>query len=212
MMPDIFSADIRSLFFLALRVLAAAGGFLAGWYLTGPVVWLLARLAFHRNVPRWANYLCKLVGGVVVAVIVFWFLPLGSGGGGGGSGGGTGKGVGPGTDGTGGKTVQSGKGEAKGEGGPKALANKGTEIVVVQLLGGKKVKDRKYYLVGNQSEPLDDAALHKYLKDNLQKIAVVEMVLTDDSVGEAHPAYRYVQQLVLNDLGLQLKVVIRESK
>lgn len=202
-MSAFLSGDIREIFFLVLRLLAAAGGFMLGWFVTGPVAAVLVRLAFHRALPRWMMYWCKLLGGLLIGLLVFWFLPLGSGGGGGGSGGGTGKGVGPfNTDGSGAaKVSDSGKGAVEGQGtkgGPDIDATKGTVRLDIELLGGEAVKDGKYYLLGQKSPAVNGAELKTYLEQNRQKLAGVNIVLTDQSVGDSHQAYRYLLQLALD--------------
>jgi hypothetical protein len=205
-MPAFWGDEIRDLFFLALRLLAATGGFLAGWFVSGPATLLLGRLAFHRPVPQWGQYGAKLAGGALVGFLVFWYLPPGMGGGGGRSGGGTDKGVGPYTDGKGtGTATATGKGESTGKG-PHTGATQREKILSVELLGGDQVKDGKYYLIGRQDPPVDGAALQKYLEQHRQELAGVDIFLTERSVGESHLAVRQLQQMA-NDHQLRSRLV-----
>src|SRR5262245_24180971 len=87
---------LPEVFYLALRVLAAVGGFVIGYLLTGPLVRFLVRVAVHKQVPDGVLLWVKVLGGLVVAIVVFQLMQFGPGGGGSGSGGGTGDGKGTG--------------------------------------------------------------------------------------------------------------------
>jgi hypothetical protein len=197
-MPDIFGGNIQDIFFFVLRLLAAVGGFLAGWVLGGPAAAVLGRLAFHRPMPPSARFVSKLGSGLLVGLLVFWYLVLGPGGGGGGRGGGTGAGVGPGKKGSGPAKVDGkGTGEDVGKGSLSPKTQKSSERLAIKLLGGAEVKDGKYYLIDKSSTALDAAALKSRLEEVRNKIAGVDIIVSDNSVGTDHPAYRYLLQLTL---------------
>jgi hypothetical protein len=210
-----FSGEITDIFFFALRLMAAAGGFLAGWFATGPLATLLARLAFHRSMPEWTVYWAKLAGGLLVGLLVFWYLPLGlGGGGGGGSGGGTGKGVGPHADGPGTGKTATGKGDDTGKGGPRATdTGKGKDILEIEVLGGTAVKDGKYYLINRKAPAVDKTAMEAYLDANRARLAGMDIILprTDQSVDEDHRAVRQLQQMA-KDRNLRSLVVPDREK
>jgi hypothetical protein len=199
MILALFGDEIRDLLFLALRLMAALGGFLLGWFFTGPIASLTYWILSRRSVPQWALYWAKLAGGILVALLVFWFLPLGMGGGGGGSGGGTGKGIGPGK-GDSGAPKASGKGEGTGEV-KKTSDDKGrvsgtaSEILTIEMLGGDAVKDGDYYLIARKPPAFDAAALGKRLDELRPTLAGIDIVLTDQSVGESHQAVRLLVQM-----------------
>ena len=54
--------DVTAVLFLVLRLAAGVGGALVGWFLTGPVVRLLYRGAFHRPAPGWLLPWTRLAG------------------------------------------------------------------------------------------------------------------------------------------------------
>jgi hypothetical protein len=192
--------DIRELFFFVLRLMACVGGFLVGWFVTGPVASLGYWLISRRSLPQFANYWAKLIVGIGVALLVFWFLPLGGGGGGGGgSGGGIGKGIGPGKGDSGapkdaihgkGLGVEPAKTDEKTDGAAPA-----TEILVIEVLGGDDVQEGKYYLIGRQPPAVDVVAVQVQLNFMRSKLAGIDIVLTDRSVGESHLAVRQLVQM-----------------
>jgi hypothetical protein len=202
MIFGLFVDDIRALFFLALRLMAAAGGFFVGWFLTTPLVSTGVWLATRKSVPRWLMAWLKLGVGMLVALLVFWYLPLGTGGGGGGSGGGTGKGVGPGKgDSSGAQSAGDGSGQKDGtgpaakSGSATASSTPATEILTIELLGGDAVKEGRYYLIDRKQPAADSAAVGHRLDDLQAKLAGIDVVLTEQSVGESHQAVRLLVQM-----------------
>src|SRR5438034_1102815 len=73
-------------FLLFVKIPAAVGGALLGYFASGPVIRLLYRTAFHRPVPGWLLPLGKLSGGAILGAVLFFLVGLG----------GTGLGFGPG--------------------------------------------------------------------------------------------------------------------
>src|SRR5207244_7010437 len=61
------------------RIAVAAGGALVGYFLSGPVLRALYRLAFQRPIPGWLLPLGKLGSAALIGLLIFFFLPLGGG-------------------------------------------------------------------------------------------------------------------------------------
>jgi hypothetical protein len=199
---------IKDLFFLFVRVVAALGGAVAGWMVTGPVVQVLYRVAFHRQMPSWAVSWCKLIGAVLAALLVFWLVHLGGlGGGGGGKGGGTGKGVGPYTNGTG--TAQGNPtGKGTGDGSAKGTGNVVKKPLEIEMLGPTTVTGDKGYLLARKEPAVNWQQLKAYIQEHKDEIAAVTIVLTKTSVTEKHPP---VQRLVELTRELEIPHLIREE-
>jgi hypothetical protein len=200
---------IKDLFFLFVRVVAALGGAVAGWLVTGPVVQVLARVAFHRQMPPWALSWCKLIGAALAALLVFWLVHLGGfgGGGGGGKGGGTGKGVGPYTNGTGtGRGNPTGKGT--GDGSAKDTGNVVKKPLEIEMLGPTTVKGDKGYLLARKEPAMNWEQAKAYVLEHKHEISAVTIVLTKTSVTELHPP---VQRLVELTRELEIPHLIKEE-
>src|SRR5262245_31833802 len=138
--------DLTAPIFLVLRVVAAIGAALVGWFATGPVVRILYRLIVRRGVPSWVLPWSRLAGAMVCGFLVYYFLPLGGGPGWGwglGAGGGPGRGPGQGGDKT---EKQPRRDKSLKEESDKSLPDKTIrEPVAVELIGGEQYKgDEKY--------------------------------------------------------------------
>ncbi len=178
---------------LFMRMAAALGGLIAGWFLSGPIVRLLVRVAFHKPVPPNVLYGCKIGGAMLTALLIFWYLPLGTGGGGGGSGNGAGNG-GPGD----GKGSGPGNGDAAKKGGDdKSLGNGKRGTIAIEVIGGDRYKDDvRYYLLDRKEPAVSLSEVEAAFKDKRGRLQVV-IVLTKDSVGERHGAVSRLQNLAL---------------
>jgi hypothetical protein len=199
-----FDADlIREVFLFAVRFVAALGGFVVGYALTGPVVTLLARLIFHKPMPQWSMAWCKVIGGFLVALLVFWLLPVGGwgpGGGGKGSGGGTGDGKGTGS----GKVTATGSGKytTDGKGGP--VNDSG--VLVIELLGPETAdkESGKCYLINRQPPPADLQAVEVYLKQHRERITAMKiLVVREQSVSHNDPLWVGRLQELAQQYGLK---------
>jgi hypothetical protein len=173
--------------YLLIRSAAAIGGAIIGYFVMGPGLRLLYRLAFQRPVPGWLLPLGRLGGAALIAALIFFFLPLG---GGPGWGWGPGWGAGPG-DGTG-----------KGESGDKVKvtngAKKGTvrEKLVIELLGGKRYPgEGRYYLIKSEPPPRTLGEVEEHVKDKSDKL-LVHVLITDESVAASHPAVARLRELL----------------
>jgi hypothetical protein len=175
-------------FFLFIRIAAAIGGALVGYFLSGPVLRMLYRLAFQRPVPAWLLPLGKLGSAAIIGVLIFFFLPLG---GGDGWGWGPGWGTGAGGD-DGGK---AGKSKSKQTASTDGAVREKLEI---ELLGGKKYAgDERFYLVKRTPPAKTLAEVEELLKDHADKVEV-HILLTDESesVARSHPAFRRLRELL----------------
>lgn len=143
-----------------VNVLAVGGGFLAGFVLTGFVVWLLDRWLLAGKSPPQLKRAARVVGGLLLAVLVA-LIVFGSGSGWGLFGAGTGDSKGQGmSDQTG-----DGKGGTPAKAGPEAqqpAVEPSTpqrdlpppeQRVRVTVLGGAEVKDERFYLVDDDRTP-----------------------------------------------------------
>ncbi|MBL8864607.1 MAG: hypothetical protein JNK93_03510 [Planctomycetia bacterium] len=127
--------------------LATVGAFLVGYVLVALLGWLFDKYLLKRKSPELLHRVCRLLGGLILAILVAMMLF----GGGGGSGDGTGDGAGTGTASPGpASNVESTD--------PKAVAAKVAPPVEVRVrvlvLGGTDVKDQKFYVVDDDPAPL----------------------------------------------------------
>ncbi|HYV38474.1 MAG TPA: hypothetical protein VE988_22510 [Gemmataceae bacterium] len=198
-MNSLFDMSIPELFKFALRLIAAAGGFVVGYLVAGPVAAGLVRAAFHKPIPRSLGTCAKLGGGLLLAAIVFIYMPIGSGGGGGGgTGGGTGSGKGPFKGGTGnGATAAPGKGSSESGTGKDKPANT-SEILVIEMLGPTTAEGDKFYLLHRKGPAVNFEGVEAYWKMHREQWSRVEVVLTRTSTSENDPAVVRLRQMVLN--------------
>src|SRR5207249_96700 len=125
---------------------------------------------------------------VVLALVAFWYIPIGGGLGGGGSGGGKGPGVGPYQGGKDtGPSTQSGKDTGTGKGDSGSATDKtraGKEILTIEVLGGDAVKDGQFYVLNKKRPAVDWDYLKHYIADTKTNWAEVRILLTGDSIFE----------------------------
>jgi hypothetical protein len=182
---------------LLLKWLAVIGGAALGGVLGGLFLQLLGRALFHRAMPRPAVRLVRLLGGVGLGLLVwFWvFGPGGLGGFGGGSGfwpfgarGGSGAGDSTPVDGAKQPTSK-----------PAGTAPTRPDLLRVEMLGGERYKgDERFYLIEGEKTPRTLSELTEALeslrqkKPNLKKLEIV--IYDKGSVAEGHEAVRALQQ------------------
>ncbi|MBX3398049.1 MAG: hypothetical protein KF873_04860 [Gemmataceae bacterium] len=127
--------------------LATVGAFLVGYVLVALLGWLFDKYLLKRKSPELLHRVCRLLGGLILAILVAMMLF----GGGGGSGDGTGDGAGTGT-------ASPGPASNAESTDPKAVAAKVAPPVEVRVrvlvLGGTDVKDQKFYVVDDDPAPL----------------------------------------------------------
>ena len=188
-------SELAAIAFFVLRVAAAIGAAIVAWFLTGPSVRMLYRIATRRGIPGWIVPWARLAGAVVCGLLVFYFLPLGGGAGWGwGPGAGGGPGRGPGQGGQ--QSTNSKKEESQKEQTDKTLPAKMLrEPVAIELIGGEQYKgDEKYYLLWRQPPALSLGEVEDQFKKN-KEAWEVHIVLTPNSVGEGQGAFMRLKNL-----------------
>jgi len=144
-MPDFNAARFAQLFVNSLAVL---GGFLAGYLLAALLAHSLDRVAFRRKSPPFLHRVCRLLGGVALAVLVA-FIVFGHG-----------QGwtlLGGGLDGTG-DSEKTGTTQPISMDLPQVRPSSATaplkaveptgERIRVTILGGSDVKTERFYVIG----------------------------------------------------------------
>lgn len=194
--------------FLLIRCVVALGAGFVGWILGGPAIRSMYRLAARKPAPGWLGPIGKFAGAVLVAFLVFLFLPLG-----GGSGLGWGPGWGSGAGGAGGNS-EGGKGKGD-QGTPHDLKKDGKgapvarEKLEIELLGGAKITgEGRYYLLKRLPPAKTLPEVEAELKDRASKVEV-HLVFTDQSVAENHGAVRRLRDLLGQ---LQIPTLIKQEK
>jgi hypothetical protein len=190
--------SIKELLFLLLRVGVALVGAFIGWLVSGPVVRVLVRMAFHRPVPPLPLKLSRLAGAVVAGVLVFIFFHFGPGGSGGGSGGGTGPGKGPGVDSGAPKdknTVPSARDKRPPDSATQNPAAR--ENLAIELVLSKRYKgDERYYLIQGKEPPRTLAEVEDYVRPRKNRIKQVEIIIYANSVSAARPAVPELEKVL----------------
>jgi hypothetical protein len=188
--------SIRELFFLAVRFVVALAGFAVGYFLTGPLVQLTAWLFRRRQLPDWVVGFLRVTVGILVALIVFYLVPIGGTGlGGGGSGGGLGEGQGSGKEGgpgTGTATSTASIGiDTRTTG--KGLTTKGA--LVVAMLGPGTAEGDKCYRLDPKGAPVNWETLKSHIESQRAQIESIVIVITEQSVSRNDPLVEQLQQL-----------------
>jgi hypothetical protein len=142
---------------LAIKCLAVAGGYLAGYLLGGAIAFALDRWVFAKKAPDAVKKVVRIVCGLVLAIIVAMIV-FGEGGGGFGMGGGEGKGSGtPPTDGQSKDkhASQPTPPDKEPPVGPVTPADgRPSEVVIrVTILGGTDVQQERFYLIDDDRSP-----------------------------------------------------------
>lgn len=183
-----------------VRIIATIGGAVVGWFGCDPLTRLIYRLSFRKPTPSAVLFFSKATAAVLLAVLIYKFIPLGGGGSGfglgPGPGGGPGKGPGAGggdgpSDGKGGKDpLKSKDGKSKGPSGP-------LEPIEIEIISIKLYKDdgkERFYLLDRKPPAVSLGDLEKYFKDRHGKIEVTP-ILTPNSFDDT-PAYNPLSRLL----------------
>jgi hypothetical protein len=183
--------SIRDVFFLAVRFVIALAGFAVGYFLTGPIVQMIAWLIRRRQLPDWVVGFLRVAVGILIALLVFYLVPIGGTGlGGGGSGGGLGEGQGSGK-GTG--TATTGKSAT---GLDTRVTNIGPTTkgaLVVEMLGPGTADGDKCYRLDPKAAAVNWETLKSYLET--QRPQSITIVITEQSVSRSDPLVEQLQQL-----------------
>ena len=170
-----------------VKIIAAVGGAVVGWFVCDPLTRLLYRLSFRAPTPGPVLLLSKGAGAATLALVVYFAIHLGGGGGfgsGPGPGGLPGKGPGKGGD----KIIADGSAkDAKivkdKVDGPKF--NGKLETVHIEILGGKRFDDdgkERFYLLERKSPAVNIDDVEEYFKKHEAKIHVVAVLTRDTGI------------------------------
>jgi hypothetical protein len=186
-----------------LKVLAVAGGTAVGWLGGGVLFRVLVRLSLQRSVPRKLLVPIRALGAATLGLAV-WVWAFSSGGSGPGLGGWFGSGHAGGQSGV--KTQPEPSAEATAQRPatapkPAALepqAGPGRDTLRIEILGGGRVKDERFYLLENENDPRTLTEVRKIIqlrRQDQDKIPLRGLVIMvyGSSVARDHPA---VQTLV----------------
>jgi len=188
---------------VVVRVIAVAGGAVVGALASGLLFSLIARIFFKQRPPRSVKRFVQVLGAIALG-LAMWKMPLGLGG----DGDGWGSGFGLGGD-------QTGKGpatasESAAEGKATKAENKQpastessppraeAEVMRVEMLGGLRVENERFYLLEGDSEPKTFAELRKAIQARQQQenpaLKGIEIVINEHSVARNHPAVRNLEE------------------
>lgn len=199
-----------------LKLLAVVGGVALGAFLGGLLAKMAARGAFQGKAPRLAVLALRVLGGATLGFLV-WLWVAGSGGWGPGGGGlfgfgGAGTEKGSGTISTSQDTVSTALPPTK----KTPESERLPETLRVEMLGGRRVKEERFYLLEGEKEPRTFTILRQTLaarKKQLDKrpLKGIEIVVYDNSVAKDHPAVRDLEKWARdNDLEVTMTLANRD--
>lgn len=173
-----------------IRIIAAIGGAVVGWFAFDPLTRLVYRLIYRTPTPGAVLVTTKGCAAAVLATLIYVFIPLGGGGGlgwGPGPGGSPGKGPGQGGD----KVVKDGPSKDgtanvkdKDKSDPIKPPSK-LEQVQIEILGGKRFEDDgkdRFYLIERKKPAVALDDLDAYFKKHKGKIIVVAVLTKDTGI------------------------------
>lgn len=185
---SLLDPDLSDTVFNIVRIIASVGGAVVGWFAADPLTRGAYRVSKGGATPGALLLGTKFSGAAALAAVVYFSISFGTGRG---PGFGAGPGGLPGSGkGEGGNKVAA-NGDAKTEQDPRTDKAGGDpktppklEIIEIEILGGNRLKDQRYYLVKVKgvAEPLDHAGLKAFFDKNYGKIKIVP-VLTEDTTG-----------------------------
>ncbi len=183
-----------------LKLLAVVGGAAVGGVGSGWLLGVFAKVVVHRPVPPRASRVVKGLGAVALGWAV-WLWVYGPGGSGWGLGGGLG-GLGSGgesganmsTTAASRKTPEASKKEA-----PSVERVAGGETLRVEMLGGTRVHEERFYRLEGETEPRTLRELHQAITERAQQktrtpVKRLEIVIYANSVNKDHPAVRDLEK------------------
>lgn len=173
-----------------VRIIAAVGGAVVGWFAFDPLTRLGYRLLYRAPTPGAVLFTCKGSAAAILATLIYVFIPLGGGGGpGSGPGKGGSPGAGPGKGGT--KIVSDGAAkDAKGNNKDKdktdaAKTPAKLERVPIEILGGTRFEDDgkdRFYLLERKKPAVSIGEIDAYFKKHEGKIEVIAVLTKDTGV------------------------------
>lgn len=174
-----------------VRIIAAVGGAVVGWFVTDPLTRLGYRLWYQAATPAALLFTMKASAAAILATAIYLFMPLGGGTGGlgwgPGQGGGPGKGPGEG----GGKDAdikdkpsKDAKAINKDDKSADPKNDQKREPIEIEILGSKRFIDdgkMRYYHLKPKDSSLSFPELRDYFSQNKGRL-LVKITLTADSV------------------------------
>ena len=197
-----------------VRIIATVGGAVVGWFVCDPLTRIVYRASAAKPTPGGLLLGTKMGGAATLALLIYFFLPLGSGGGGGfgfgpGAGGLPGKGPGDGSDKVASKdnakTDKANK-DTKDQSTDDAKTPQKRERVEIELIASDR--NEPTYLIKGATDPIGINGLREYFEKNHGKIIVIP-VLTERSPGLQRPNDALVR---LKQLGREFKIDILQEK
>jgi hypothetical protein len=199
-----------------LKVLALIGAVTTGGLLGGWLLWGLVRLVTRRQLPRPATLAARALGGAGLGVAV-WLWVFGEGGGGPGRGGlwgvGDGQGQTPGV-----VDLHPARGNLvleapspQSDRVPEAAEGVGSDTLRIELLGGGRVKEGRFYILDGEREARALGDLKRRIEErqrqrNKVPLKAIELVIYQNSVAEDHAAVRDLRKWA-REKDLEVKIV-----
>lgn len=181
-----------------LKWLAVAGGATVGWLGSGLLVRLLVRLSLHRAVPRKLLLPVRALGALALGLAV-WVGASSSGGLGPGLGGWFGTGDGK----LAAKTESGRSAEPSAEPAASAAKRAGTDsqpqpgqdTMRIEILGGARVQEKRFYLLEGEKEPRTLSEVRKAIQARRQEkdktaLKGIVIMIYGSSVARDHPAVK----------------------
>ena len=170
----------------AVRIVAAVGGALVGWFLIDPFARIVHRAVSLKPISRKALLPIKVLGAGLLGMLIYFFIPLGGGDGigwGPGTGGGLGKGAGDLGD---AKKAEKDKLAKKDADTKKDDVKKAVAVRVpleIEIISAKNYQmDGRFYLIKRAAPALSLEQVQAYFDKNHEKIEL-HIIQTPDSVG-----------------------------
>lgn len=191
-----FFSSLASGPLLIVKLIAAVGGFVVGYLLSGPFWRGFWRVVLRKPIPGPLVPVMKLCTGLVLAAALYSFVALGGGGWGfGGGGAGPGPGGGKTGDGKGTGSPVPGDPKSKNNSDNPAAKTKGREILVIELLGADRFSnDGKNYLLDRKEPGVTIEHVEDAFKKRPDKIEL-HVYYGPKSVGEHHPTAAALRDL-----------------
>lgn len=197
---------------LAIKCLAVAGGFLAGYVLGGAVAFALDRWVFGKKAPDLVKKCVRWVTGLILAVVVA-LIVFGDGGGGLGMGGGDGKGSGKPTEGDAKDKLAPQPPPEKDQPPVTPVTPKDTRpaeaVIRITILGGNDVSQERFYLIDDDRTPRTFAEVRatvsgRKAKDARKTVLAIYFPPPPNRLPLEHPAVTQLVTWARDEAGLDV--------
>ncbi len=181
-------------------ILATAGGFLVGYIFVVIFGWMFDKFLLKRKSPQLLHKVCRLLGGLILAIIVALLVF----GGGGGEGNGTGDGKGNGK-----ASPANGTSDPNAATDPKQISLKPPPVeerIRVTILGGSDVVDQKFYRIGDDDTARSfaeaKAAITKTKNESTRSLGIEINFTSNNALPLDHPAVEQLKRWARETAGL----------